>query len=102
AGKFIRRHRAAMAAAMLASASLAIGTAVALQQARVARAERARAERRFNDVRKLATAVVGELHDAIQDLPGATHARKLLVTRAAAYLDSLAAEAGGDESLQRE
>ena len=53
-------------------------------------------------MRKLANVVVGELHDAIKDLPGATVARKLLVAQAVEYLDNLAAEATGDESLQRE
>jgi hypothetical protein len=45
-------------------------------QARVARMERAKAERRFNDVRQLANSVVFELHDSIQNLPGSTPARE--------------------------
>ena len=69
---------------------------------RVARAERARAERRFNDVRKLANSVLFDYHDAIEALPGATAVRERLVKDALAYLDSLAAEASGDPALQRE
>jgi len=42
AGKFLRRHRASAAAAVLALASVAIGGGVALWQARVAARERAR------------------------------------------------------------
>jgi tetratricopeptide (TPR) repeat protein len=75
---------------------------VARRQADVARTERARAERRFNDVRTLANSLLFDIHDSIENLPGATAARKLLVDRAAQYLDSLAQEAGGDPSLQRE
>jgi tetratricopeptide (TPR) repeat protein len=75
---------------------------VARQQAEVARVQRTRAERRFNDVRKLANSLMFEVHDSIRDLPGTTPARKLLVTRALEYLDSLSQEASGDISLQRE
>jgi tetratricopeptide (TPR) repeat protein len=53
-------------------------------------------------VRKLAHSVIFELHDSIQDLPGAPAARKLLVERALEYLDSLAGESKGDASLQGE
>ncbi len=101
-GKFVRRNPAAVAAGVLLGCSLVAGLTATLWQNRRAEAQKARAERRFNDVRKLANAVVGDLHDAIKDLPGATPARKLLVTHAVEYLDSLAGEAGGDESLQRE
>ena len=67
-----------------------------------ARAEQARAERRFNDVRKLANSVLFDYHDAIKALPGATKVRERLVKDALNYLDSLAGEAHGDPALQRE
>jgi non-specific serine/threonine protein kinase/serine/threonine-protein kinase len=102
AAKFVRRHTLGVASAATLFLVLAGATAVTTWQARVANRERARAERRFNEVRQLATSVVGELHDAIRDLSGATPARKLLVTRAIEYLDRLASEAAGDASLQRE
>jgi len=41
-------------------------------------------------------------NDSIQDLPGATPSRKLLLDRAVEYLDKLANDAGGDVDLQRE
>lgn len=69
---------------------------------RIAEQQRARAEQRFNDVRQLANSFMFEFHDAIQNLPGATPARRLLVERALTYLDSLAQEAGDDQALQRE
>jgi non-specific serine/threonine protein kinase/serine/threonine-protein kinase len=43
-----------------------------------------------------------EIHDAIRDLPGSTSARRLLVTRALEYLDSLNEQSKGDVSLQKE
>jgi serine/threonine protein kinase len=109
AQKFIERNKIGVAAASLVVLTLLIGLvataweahAAHVQQAR-AEAERARAERRFNDVRRLANSLLFELHDSIAEIPGATQARELLVTRAVEYLDSLAQEAKGDPSLTRE
>ncbi|MBI1762243.1 MAG: protein kinase [Acidobacteria bacterium] len=100
--KFMRRNRAGVAAAALVTLSLIAGIITTAWQARVARAERVKAEQRFNDVRKLAHTVVFELHDAIETLPGSTPARALLVQRSIEYLDSLAREAASDVALQRE
>ncbi len=100
--KFIRRHRAGVAAAALVAAALAAGFVVTVHEKRVADFERVRAERRFNDVRKLAGSFLFEFHDAIQDLPGSTPARALVVKRGLEYLDSLARESGADPGLQRE
>src|SRR5262249_5998260 len=102
ARKFLRRHLAASVALAVAFASSLTGLGLALWQARVARVERMRAERRFNDVRKLANSVVFELHDLIQYLPGATPARHFLVARSLEYVDSLAQEAPRDVELRRE
>ena len=76
--------------------------AAIIWEAQIARAERARAERHFNDVRMLANSFLFEFHDAIQNLPGSTPARELVVKRALEYLDRLAQEAGDDASLRRE
>jgi signal transduction histidine kinase len=102
AGKFVQRHRASVIAAGLALVALIVGVSLILREARIARAERERADQRFNDVRKLANSLIFELHDSIMDLPGSTPARELLVSRALEYLDSLARQAKGDTSLQRE
>jgi eukaryotic-like serine/threonine-protein kinase len=100
--KFIKRHRVGVAAALVVAATLIGAIVVTQMEARKARAERAKAEWRFNDVRKLANSYLFELHDAIENLPGSTPARNLLVKRAQEYLDSLAREASDDPSLQRE
>jgi eukaryotic-like serine/threonine-protein kinase len=102
AGKFIRRRKLAVAAAALILLTLLVGIIATAWQARVARAERARAERRFNEVRQLANSIVFEVHDAIVNLPGSTTARSLIVQRGLNYLDSLAQDAAGDRGLQRE
>jgi eukaryotic-like serine/threonine-protein kinase len=95
AAKFITRHKAWVTAAAVVLATLAVGMAVTLHEARIA-------QRRFNDVRELANSLMFDLHDSIQDLPGSTPARKLLVERALRYLDSLSRDAASDASLQRE
>ena len=100
--KFIRRNRVATAAGLLVFVSLIAGLIATTWQAHRARVEKARAERRFNDVRRLAHSVLFDYHDAIKNLPGATRVRERLVKDALTYLDSLAGEATGDPALQRE
>jgi serine/threonine protein kinase len=102
ASKFVVRHKAGVAAAALVVVSLLAGLTVAVYEARIARQQQARAEKRFNDVRQLANSLLFDIHDAIRDLPGSTPARKILVGRALTYLDSLAGETGSDASLSRE
>ena len=102
ARKFLRRHRAAVAVVCVALVLCVAGVAAIIREARIARMERARAEQRFNDVRKLANSLLSDLHDAIQDLPGSTPARQMLAQKALVNLDSLAREASDDPQLQIE
>jgi eukaryotic-like serine/threonine-protein kinase len=102
ARKFVRRHRVGVLATALVFAAMAAGVWATLREARHARAAEARAERRFNDVRRLANSFLFEFHDAIRDLPGSTAARALVVRRALEYLDSLSKESSGDRTLRRE
>jgi serine/threonine protein kinase/tetratricopeptide (TPR) repeat protein len=102
ATKFIKRHKASVAAAAVVAASLTGGVLATLRGAYVAGVQRARAERRFNDVRRLANSFLFEFHDAIEQLPGSTRARELVVRRATEYLDSLSTESAHDAALERE
>ncbi len=102
ASSFVARHAFGSAATALIALGLLAGVIITTREARIAEAQRVRAERRFNDLRELAHALMFEIHDAIQELPGSTAARKLLVERALKYLDSLRTEAGGDRVLLRE
>ncbi|MFH1176150.1 MAG: protein kinase, partial [Acidobacteriota bacterium] len=102
AGKFLRRHRAGVAAAALVVVAVVVGVSATVWQARVAERERARAERRYQDLRKLASSLLFELDATIVDLPGATAARELLVKRALEYLSILEQDSAGDLSVQRE
>jgi len=100
--KFVSRHRLESAAALVVALEVIAGAGGIVWQAHVAGLERQRAERRFNDVRKLAGSFLFDFHDAIASLPGATPARQLVVNKALEYLDSLARESHDDPSLQRE
>ncbi|HEV1288133.1 MAG TPA: serine/threonine-protein kinase, partial [Bryobacteraceae bacterium] len=95
AGKFLGRHRIAAPAAALAVVLILSFAGLSWFEAR-------RAQRRFNDVEKLAHSVMYEFHDAIERLPGSTAARELLVSRALEYLEDLSREAAGDPRLARE
>ncbi len=100
--KFIHRNKLMLAATLVFVLVGMIGVAVIVREARVARMQQARAERRFNDLRSLANSLLFEIHDSIVDLPGSTAARKLLVDRALVYFDSLSQESSGAPGLQRE
>jgi eukaryotic-like serine/threonine-protein kinase len=101
-GKFIKRNKLALAVTAVFALVVLAGAVAIVREARIARTQQARAERRFNDVRKLANSLLFDIHDKIQNLPGSTEARKTLVDDALQYLDSLAQEAGDVPDLQRE
>jgi tetratricopeptide (TPR) repeat protein/tRNA A-37 threonylcarbamoyl transferase component Bud32 len=102
AGKFVKRNKVGVAAAVVVVLALIAGMITTAWQARIATIERAKAEQRFNDVRHLADSLMFEIHDAIQNLAGSTPARRLLVSRALQYLDSLAHESHSNPAVQRE
>ena len=77
------------------------GVTGVIVESRVARAERGKAERRFNEVGDWPVRVVFEMNDGIANLQVRRRWEELLVTRALEYLDSLAEkEAQGDAFLQ--
>jgi non-specific serine/threonine protein kinase/serine/threonine-protein kinase len=92
---FVRRNKLFVAAAAVTVIVAIVSFLAVLQQKR-------KAERRFEQVRSLAHAVVFDLHDAIAKLPGSTSARALLVRHALGYLDALAAESARNTPLQME
>ena len=102
AAKFVRRHVVTVVAATVVAIASVIAVGLIIRAERVATRQRTRAEQRFKDVRSLANSLLFDVHDSIQNLPGATPARELIVNKALAYLDSLSKEASNDASLQRE
>ena len=95
ASKLVRRNRAASAAFALLAISVVAGWTATIRQAR-------RSEARFQEVRKLANAVLFDFHGRIQNLPGSTPVREHLVRTALEYLNNLSQDAAGDLSLQWE
>jgi non-specific serine/threonine protein kinase/serine/threonine-protein kinase len=102
ARKFAVRNRKFIAAGSLLILSLVAGLTATLWQARLAERQRALAEQRFQNARRVASSMVFELHDAIEAVSGATAARALLLTRASEQLDALALDAPDDPMLLEE
>jgi serine/threonine protein kinase len=99
---FVRRNRVLVGAVAAVFIALVLGIIGTSWQARVAAAQRDRAENMFDQVRQLADTFMFDFHDQIKSLDGSVPARKLLVTTALTYLDGLAQEAGDRPDLARE
>ena len=95
AGKLVRRYKLAVAMVALLAVSVAAGWISTIRQAR-------RAEQRFNQVRKLAHALLFDLHGSIQSLPGSTPVREQLVRTGLEYLNMLSKDSAGDATLEWE
>lgn len=93
-GKFVLRNKAIVTAVAAVILTLVGGILTTTRQARIA-------ERRFDQVRKLANAFLLE-HDALAALPGSTGQRRKLTEQALEYLDVLNRETGRDPALLRE
>ncbi len=100
--KFVRRHRLGVAAAAVILLSLIGGLAGTLWQARVADRERALAEQRFSDARKLANYLLFPLYDSVQSLPGSLPVRADMAGQSLQYLDRLASAKSNDRALRLE
>lgn len=95
ASRFIRRHWIPVTAAAVTLIGLLGGAAGFAWEAR-------RAQRRFDQVRKLATVFLFDIHDQVQDLPGATGVRDKITKVAVESLENLSRDAGNDYALRRE
>ncbi len=93
--KFTKRNRWTVMAASIALLATTISGMMIWR-------EKQQAEMRFQQVRQLAHSVVFELDDAIEDLPGSSRARELLITRGLEYLNALAKNRGHDPGLTYE
>ncbi len=102
AGRFVARYKLPIAAAAAVLVTLTTGVVMVERERRVAVAEKARAEKHFASVRKLANSFMFEVHREIEPLAGSLKARQILVGTALQYLDNLANEAGNDPALSAE
>jgi serine/threonine protein kinase len=99
AGRFAARHKLPLALSAAALVMLATSVVTIEHERRLAVAEKARAEKHFASVRKLANAFIFDVHGKIEKLAGSLEAREMLVKTSLEYLDSLSGEAGGDPAL---
>lgn len=95
ATRLARRHWGPLTAAALLVVALAAGIVTT-------RAEARRAERRFEEVRRIANALMTDVHAAIRDLPASTDAQGVVVKTAVEYLEGLQRESGSDPRLLSE
>jgi serine/threonine protein kinase len=86
----------------LIATSLALALIATIAATSLAIYQGQRAERRFEQVRKLATTFVFEFDNRIKDLPGSLAARNFVLDTAVQNLDNLAQEAGSDARLLTE
>ena len=63
--RFVRRNRGTVAAAAALAVTLAAGVAATAWQARVAAAERDKAQQRFRQVREMSRPLIFDVHDAL-------------------------------------
>lgn len=102
ASRYLRRNATAAAAVCLVVLAVAAGVAVSVWQGSIARTERDRATRRFNEVRQLSNSLLFEIAPKLERVPGSIEARELIVVKAIEYLDDLAAESTDDPDLNIE
>jgi non-specific serine/threonine protein kinase/serine/threonine-protein kinase len=102
AGKFVRRNSKWVIAAVTAAILAMAGFVQIVRSERIANAQRAKAERRFQEVRELANSYVFEMDASLSAIPGTTKVRAGMNRRVLKYLDRLSAEASGDLGLERE
>lgn len=100
--KFVQRHQQGAIAGAFVSLLILSLAGFAVWQAIAANRERAKAEKRFEQVRKLANIVLFEYHDGIAALPGATAMREKMVADSLEFLDALSAEEIENKELQRD
>ena len=89
------RHRVAFAVFGTLAVALVAATIASTWQARLA-------QRRFDDLRAFAHAVVFDVDDALAPIAGTTAARKLVVETALQYLDRLSRDGVGAPPLREE
>lgn len=100
--RFAQRNRLAVGLAASAAVFLVAGAVGIAYKAADARREASRAASRFNEVRRLARAMLFDAHDELLRIPGTTRARRAIVETAGSYLDQIASDPAADAELRAE
>jgi eukaryotic-like serine/threonine-protein kinase len=101
-GKFIKRHKLALAVATVFAMVVIAGAGAIVREAQIARMQQTRAEQHFESLRKLTNSMLFEFHDSIESLPGSTASRELVVSRALEYLEQIDADSPNDPTTLRD
>jgi eukaryotic-like serine/threonine-protein kinase len=106
AKKFVKRNRWSVGFASLAIAGLLAGITATIHQATLAReaqlraeSEKARAEKHFTEVRRIARETIFELDRDLRRIPGTLELRTKTLNRAVLYLEELAKGATGSDPM---
>ena len=102
AGKFVRRNRLAVGAAVAGVLALSIGLGTALFQAREARLARDEAQARLKDLRAVTRELVGKFADAVTYIPGGMKIKEDLLNETVKSLDRLTQSSDRDPGLMTE
>ncbi len=97
--KYARRNAMPLAAASAALLLIFAGSGAAVYQSTVAREQQQLAEARFQQVRKVANALIFDYHDEIAKLEGSLALREKLISDAVDYLDAISAADVTDTTL---
>jgi eukaryotic-like serine/threonine-protein kinase len=100
--KLARRYRRRAIAAGIVAAALLVVAGFAVRERSAALAAQERAERRFAQVRTIASGLLFDLDRAVAPLEGSRPARELIVRSALAYLRDLAPDAADDAAFLAE
>ena len=102
ARKFVVRRAIPLAGAAALVLAILGGSAAALWQAHRAEQQRAIAQRRFEDARRLAYTVVHEIQPELANINGTVALRKTLIEKTLVYLEALSRDAADSPELMRE
>jgi tRNA A-37 threonylcarbamoyl transferase component Bud32/tetratricopeptide (TPR) repeat protein len=102
AGKFVRRRKVEIAAAVLVTVALLGALVFSMREARIAERERQIAQQHYDSVRKLANTMLSQLHDEMAKDSGSIKSREMLVKTSLEYLNALYQQGSADKQLQEE
>ncbi|MFN7922378.1 MAG: serine/threonine-protein kinase [Bryobacteraceae bacterium] len=100
--KFVRRNALAVAAGAVFVLGISAAAGIAIWEAREARAATARAEQRFQDVRKLTRLVLVRFYDEVAKMPGGMELQQSLIQQTIEQFETLVKESNRDPEILAE
>ena len=101
-GKFIKRNKLSLVVTAIFALVVLAGAVTIVREARIARMQEARAEQRFESLRKLTNSLLFEFHDSIENLPGSRPRANWWCAGPWSTSKQIAAEAHNDPATLRD